>query len=267
MPTILFWNVNQKDLLHHVCNAVIDVSADVAILIENPCDIRDSLKTLRSNVSTNFSIPQHTIGRFHLFSRSPGLDLTQIHSENRLSIRRLAIQGQELMLGIVHLVDQQNWDAQHQVVQSTLIASRLREVEGSQNHSRTILVGDFNMNPYDPAMNMAEGFNAMMTKACAKETPAVNQGSSYQFFYNPMWNFFGDETQGPAGTYYFRNRCRGVFGWNMLDQVLVRPSAITHFESVSILTKAGDTSLAKEKTGWPNEKVASDHFPLVLRLR
>ncbi len=52
----------------------------------------------------------------------------------------------------------------------------------------------------------------------------------------------------------------------MLDQVLLRPSAIPWFEDVQILTQAGDKPL-HTKSGRPDKNAASDHFPILLTLK
>lgn len=267
MAVFLFWNVGQKDLRPLICEASVTVGADAVILVENGSTARETLESLQSSVSENFSQPVATLGRFQVFTRKPELDLSQIQSADRLSIRRLRCVNCDLLLGIVHIVDKMNWDPLPQASEVQLLASELRSIEDGEGHRRTILIGDFNMNPYDQAMNLATGMNAMMTVRCvsAKGTRR-QQGRDYPFFYNPMWGLLGDRTPGPAGTFYHNSGARGIFGWNMIDQVLVRPDAIAHFDNVEILTVAGTTSLAT-KSGRPNSSIASDHFPLVLRLK
>ena len=171
-----------------------------------------------------------------------------------------------MILGVVHVVDSWNWDEPNQLVQVTLLAEEIRRVEKRKGHSRTILVGDFNMNPFSKALNMAPGLNAMMTENCIRNQSRTLQGEEYQFFYNPMWNLFGDRTPGPSGTFYHLNPSNGHYGWNMLDQVLLRPSVISLFQDVQILTKAGEKTL-HTKSGRPDKNAASDHFPILLTLK
>lgn len=267
MAVFLFWNVGKKDLRPLICDAAVAVGADAVILVENGSTALETLERLQSSVSKNFSKPSATLGRFQVFTRKPELDLSQIQSTDRLSVRRLRCFNSDLLLGIVHVVDKMNWGSQHQASEVQLLASELRSIEDSEGHRRTLLIGDFNMNPHDQAMNLATGMNAMMTVRCASDKKTRRQqGRDYPFFYNPMWGLLGDRTPGPAGTFYHNSGTRGMFGWNMIDQVLVRPDAIAHFDNVEILTIAGSTSLATE-SGRPNSRIASDHFPLVLRLK
>jgi hypothetical protein len=262
---ILFWNVNKKDLRDLICNAAVAVSADIVILLENKVTWSDTLNDLRSRVSPAFDCPDPIVDRFQVFSRTIGLDLSVAYAGNRISLRRLRFSGTELLLGIVHLQDKMNCDMPNQQAQVQLLAGEICRYEDSVEHNQTILIGDFNMNPFDPAMNLATGLNAMMTAKCVQKGSRVQQQQSYRFFYNPMWGLFGDRTPGPSGTYYHTAASQGMYGWNMLDQVLIRPSAIQWFDNVQILTAAGTISL-QTKLGRPKKNV-SDHFPILLTLK
>ena len=240
------------------------MDCDVVILIESANPFEDTLHRLQAEVSSSFQYPRCGEGRFQLFSRN--LVIKEIYHGNRVSLRGFSYGGEEMILGLVHVVDAWNWDEPNQLVQVGLLAEDVRRVERKKGHGRTILIGDFNMNPFAVAMNMAPGMNAMMTENCTRNQSRTLQGEEYPFFYNPMWNLFGDRTPGPSGTYYHSNSSKGHFGWNMLDQVLLRPAAVSWFQDVQILTKAGEKPLHTE-SGRPDRNNASDHFPILLTLK
>jgi endonuclease/exonuclease/phosphatase family metal-dependent hydrolase len=124
-------------------------------------------------------------------------------------------------------------------------------------HDRTIVIGDFNLDPYSPAMVGIAGFNAMMTPRPTRRVA----GRSRATFYNPMWNEFGDRSGSP-GTYYLGSpRALGYF-WHMLDQVLIRPSRVDHIESVHVID---DVALVSPRARRPLRSV-SDHLPIELTL-
>ncbi|MBI3681518.1 MAG: hypothetical protein HY235_14125 [Acidobacteria bacterium] len=102
-----------------------------------------------------------------------------------------------------------------------------------------------------------------MTRTQAARGSRVVQGETYPFFYNPMWSHFGDLLAEPAGTYYYERAEYVSYGWQMFDQVLMRPELARRFgpSQIEIIRNIGDISLVKE-TGIPNEKVGSDHLPL-----
>ena len=252
MRRILFWNINRKDLRVLLCEATKACSADVVVLIEASENSADTLATLKSNVSPDFYQPSSTAGRFQLFCRDAGLSLTEFYGGDRVSLRRLLYKRTEFILGLVHVVDRHNWDPMNQSTQVTLLAQELQQYEQKRGHSRTLLIGDFNMNPFDQAMTMAAGMNAMMTKKCVTRGSRTSQSRKYTYFYNPMWGLFGDNTPGPSGTYLSLQLVERRYGWNMLDQVLVRPDAIPWFKGVTILRNAGDTRLHRN-SGRPEQ--------------
>jgi hypothetical protein len=109
---------------------------------------------------------------------------------------------------------------------------------------------------------LAAGLNAMMTKSCVEKGLRKYMDRDYDFYYNPMWSLFGDNTDGPAGTVYDTSN-QGPYGWSMLDQVLINHSIVSLFQDVRILTEAGTQSLMDGK-GRPNSSTASDHFPILV---
>lgn len=103
------------------------------------------------------------------------------------------------------------------------------------------------------------GFNALMTRPPRRLRRFGKQDRPT--FWNPMWNEFGD-LSGSPGTYYLRNPGALGYYWHMLDQVLIRPSLVAHFEAVSILD---DDAFVSPRARTPKREV-SDHLPIELQL-
>lgn len=263
---IVFWNVNRKNLTDIVCAIAKSTNADVIVLIENSVPLQQTLTALRAVVSKEFYRPPASVDeRFHCFCRNPELNLSEVHSGFRTSVRRLQIGHHVTLLGLVHSVDIRNYDPQARQSFAQTLADEMRFVKGEQNTNKLILLGDFNMNPFDSGMTLAAGLNAMMTKECVKPGHRTHINKQYEFYYNPMWSLFGDNTEGPAGTIYNASS-QGPYGWSMLDQVIINHSVVQLFHSVSILTETGTHSLMDDR-GRPDTKRASDHFPIVVSLR
>ncbi|MCK5617027.1 hypothetical protein KAR91_84980, partial [Candidatus Pacearchaeota archaeon] len=223
-------------------------------------------RSLQKNVDQEFHIPREiTTGRFHCFCKNSNLGISEIHSGIRASFRKCKIGSHTAMLVLVHGADIRNNSATARQEDAIDLAREIRDTQKLKNIKKTILLGDFNMNPYESGMNMASGFNAMMTKACIQNKIRKCRKKEYDFYYNPMWSLLGDSADDPSGTYYYQGR-QGYYGWNMLDQVLVHHAAIPLYHNVKILTKAGDTSL-KNRKGRPDSKKISDHFPILLELK
>ena len=83
-----------------------------------------------------------------------------------------------------------------------------------------------------------------MSQQVARKQERTVQETSYPFFYNPMWNLFGDYSPGPPGTYYYSDSTHKVFFWNMFDQVLIRPDLLDRFDmnGLKIIEKTSSIS-------------------------
>ena len=130
----------------------------------------------------------------------------------------------------------------------------------------SIVVGDFNQNPYENGCLGAMGFHGIPV---AEETAALSRTilrKKYKMFYNPMWNLLGDFDY-PPGTYYCNsNEAINPF-WNMFDQVIIRPQLREKFveSSLEIVTETNMYSLVDSKNR-PNKKY-SDHLPIIFEIR
>lgn len=266
MYRIVFWNVNRKDLRGHVCSIGATSKADAIVLNENSVPRGDTLVALKKHVSADFFYPNAISDeRFHCFCRTRSMDLSELHSGNRVSVRRMKLGSRRALLGLFHGVDIRNNDASQRQAFAHLVADDLRMVIDSEDTNNLVILGDFNMNPYESGMGLASGFNAMMTRSCTVRGARTYNGHPYDFYYNPMWSLFGDNTAGPAGTVHDTSN-QGPYGWSMLDQVLLHQSMIDSFHRVQILTHAGTTALTKQN-GRPDAAGASDHLPILVDLK
>lgn len=257
--------MNKKELTTFVCSITASTKADIVVLIENIVSTEKTLQALQTNVSQDFYCPNvisESDQRFHCFCRNPELDLSETHSGFRTSVRKLQLGRHNTLLVLVHSVDIRNYDPETRQAFAQEIANDMRFVQKEKKTDKLIVLGDFNMNPFDRGMNLPMGFNAMMTKTCVTLGYRTFQNKSYDFYYNPMWGLFGDNTDGPAGTIYDTSS-QGPYGWNMLDQVVIHHSIVGLFHSVKILTEAGTESLMN-RNGRPDADNASDHFPILV---
>jgi exonuclease III len=169
---IIFWNVYKKDLTDLVCSMTQVTNADVLVLNESPVSIQKMLESLQMRVSRDFYYPYciaESEQRFHCFCKDRHLDLSEVHAGSRISVRMLRIEMYKILLTLVHGKDSRNYDPASQQAFAQSLATELRFLKQDKGISKLILLGDFNMNPYDRSMNLAEGLNAMMTKSCVEQ--------------------------------------------------------------------------------------------------
>ena len=266
---IVFWNVHRKDLTDFVCAIAESTIADVIVLNENTVAHSETLRALKQNVSVDFYRPIPSFPsseeRFHCFCRNPSLDMSEVYGGSRISTRRLKIGAHKVLLVLVHGIDIRNHDSATRQEFAQELASEISFIKEQEKTNKLIILGDFNMNPYDRGMTLAAGLNAMMTKSCVKRGYRTQRSKEYEFYYNPMWSLFGDDTAGPSGTFYNTSN-QGAYGWSMVDQVLISHLIVPLFHDVKILDQAGGLSLIDAR-GRPDSKKASDHLPILVSLR
>ena len=151
-------------------------------------------------------------------------------------------------------------------------ANKCREfveaTETDARHTRTVLFGDFNMDPFASAMVSLDGLNAMSTAVRARKVRKFDD-TDRAAFYNPMWSMFGDRPPSPdlpaspAGTYYLDEKGPAGYFWHMPDQVLLRAQLSAHLTELGIVDEVGSTSLVHRKTRRPS---VSDHLPVLFEL-
>ena len=124
------------------------------------------------------------------------------------------------------------------------VADAVRRREVKTGHKRSIVAGDFNAHPFDPAVVAADGLHAIGTPTigAAGRRTVTAAGVRFDYFYNPMWSAYGswDGPRGnpvadpPAGggTYYRLRNTAYELGWHMLDQVVIRPGESGRFPAV-----------------------------------
>jgi endonuclease/exonuclease/phosphatase family metal-dependent hydrolase len=142
------------------------------------------------------------------------------------------------------------------------LSRMIMEVEKARGHDRTVVIGDLNSEPYYDGMISSSGMHAVMSRAVASRgSREVSPFGASPFFYNPMWSLYGDESDGPPGTYFRQGTEELTQFWHVFDQVLVRPALVPLLpkKSVQVPTAAGTISLISA-SGVPT---ASDHFPLI----
>jgi endonuclease/exonuclease/phosphatase family metal-dependent hydrolase len=185
---------------------------------------------------------------------------------DRFDIWHLMLPLQEdVLLTVVHGLDKRNSSSAKQELFLQQVVAALSYFENKVGHDRSIVLGDFNANPFESPVASAHCMNAVISRAIAQSGPRRLLNRSYPYFYNPMWNLYGDEPpQSAPATYYYRGSDPLELHWHMLDQVLIRPSLLNRFDfnTLDIVTAVRSTRLTGAR-GTPDRARFSDHLPVV----
>lgn len=268
MATILFWNINKKNLLKDIVYLCHHHNVDVLILAESQLSEVDLLPLLNSSESNGLYLAlfNYLSVRLSFFFRYPFQSIRSVADSRDVSIRQISPPiGMSLLLVGLHLPSKLHLDERKQMMHATRVSRIIQDAEATVGHSRTLVIGDFNMNPFEPGLVAADGFHAVMDQRTARKGSRIVQGEDKPFFYNPMWGLMGDSSPGSPGTYYYSRGGYINYFWNTFDQVLLRPALLDFFpqEDLQVISEVGEKGLLSENGLLQS---ASDHLPILVRL-
>jgi hypothetical protein len=267
MVTFLFWNVGGKAIQQLVAAAALSVEADCVVLAEcslNPSQVIESLNQLAPDYQYAFGECESLM----FFAKFDPRFLVPKFETPRITIRHLRLPARkDILIAAAHLPSKLYFSEASLVQECCVLARYVESEEQAVGHKRTVLFGDFNVNPFESGVVGAGGLHAVSTRSVAGRGSRIVQNRLHDFFYNPMWSHFGDSGDNPPGTYYYDRAEPVNYFWNMYDQVLVRPELLDGFStgSLRILTTAGPRALL-DLHGHPDKASASDHLPIVFGL-
>ena len=265
----LFWNLGKRPLLHRLARMAAHRDVDVVVLVECDAPPAEVLDALNGGIAGRFVYPESDSRKIYVFTRLPESQL--VDQSNRFSgalTVRVMRPGtpSELLLVLAHFPSQINWHPNDQLSFCPEFAHAIRLAEAQRQHGRTVLLGDLNMNPFDPGVVAAAGLHGMMTRDLARrrnQREVIEE--AFPTFYNPMWAFLHDRHPKPSGTFYLNASKPINYYWNTYDQVLVRPDLIDALTTVEVLDSDGRDPLVTAN-GWPDATNGSDHLPIFFTL-
>ncbi len=266
MATILFWNINKKPLIEDIVYLCHTNEVDILILAESEIAEVELLEALNSNIERIYLSPYNPSSRLFFFFRYPPESISLVSDEEGVAIRRINPPiGADILLVALHLSSKMYMTEDDQKFQAARVAQLIQEAESRVGHMKTLVIGDFNMNPFEVGLVGADCFHAVMDKNIAKKRSRKVQKQRRFYFYNPMWGLMGDSSPVPSGTYYYPNSRYVNYFWNTFDQVLLRPDLLDAFskENLAVISKIGGKDLIV------NQKISStssDHLPIMISL-
>jgi exonuclease III len=253
MPKILFWNIKARDLRLELNSLIDKYDPEIIILAES--QFKDSTISISLNVNREsfFSSDINLSHRIKIYSKYGLERLKPVQDDEYFSIRELVpYLGPSLLIVGVHLPSKLHATPLDQFTAAQRLSSAIREAENGNVKKNTIVIGDFNMSPFEDGMVGASALHATLDRNIAKRQGRTVKKERYPFFYNPMWGRMGDLTIGPSGTHRYSKAIEVNHIWHTYDQVLIRPDLLDYFSP--------DDVIVPEQSG-------SDHFPIFINLR
>lgn len=261
---IMFWNTHNNDNINSIINRIIlNYKIDIAVLAE----YSDNIDRLVERLSVNYI----DMMQYH----NPGCDKIDIignitnvspgFQDHHFSIQ---IINNNYILCAAHLPSQiySGSDERRRIVIQNIIEN-IQTHEKKLNSKRTIIVGDMNEDPYDNGCLLSSNFFGIPSRNDAIKESKIIEGKSFEMFYNPMWNCFGDFSHPPGTCYYYNSSNPKNSFWHIFDQVMIRPCLVNDFieKQLKIITTDGTNTLLDDQ-GHPNKSI-SDHLPIIFELK
>ncbi len=277
MPNFLFWNTHGNRIYDQVRTLAIERNAALIILAECKLDIAHLVELLNRERSQQEFLNRE---RSQQYETSLGelstRKLVFIHNSNEFHLIRdwsfgsfgafNTGGGKEVIIAAIHFPSKQYHGDSDFRSYAEAFRNELEKIEQERGHSRSVIVGDFNMNPFEDGMIEANCLHAVMDCEIAKNKGRTVQGRFYKYLYNPMWGKMGDTSPGPPGTYFYNRAGQKNYFWHTFDQVLIRPDLIPDFpiDKLEVVESINETTLLTS-SGRPRRSI-SDHLPIVFSI-
>lgn len=260
---VLFWNTYKNANINStICELASENNASIIVLAEYTANIDALLNALHLQYGIKMQQYYSCCERITMIGSIENVEM-RFDSDHTT----IQIINEKDILCCTHLNSKIYSD--HEAQREIMIEQLMREIHAIEkdiDSENTMIVGDFNVNPYDASCIDARYFHSLPVYEETKRKTRTVAGNPYTMFYNPMWRFLGDTNQ-PYGTYYHNNSNSINTYWNIYDQVIIRPALKERFidDSLKIITETNSKYLL-DTNGHP-DKTISDHLPIIFEIK
>ena len=274
--TFLFWNLGRKDLTGAVVAAVAEYGVDILILAEaEGLSVKGCLFTLNRDAGHKYFCPASGSKRLTVLTKFDSAFMQHVATGEPASTARWTFHRLHLphchavIVASVHLRSKVRAGEADQYKRARRLSEEILRLEAIERSTRTLVVGDFNMDPFEPGMQACDGLHALLSRVeiSQRRGSRRDDATDYRMFFNPGWRLHGEQVSGPPGSYYYAGDGTVVQYWHLFDQVLIRPALLDGFSNSAIRildSIAGEPLL--DSAGRPDTARFSDHLPLLFRL-
>lgn len=264
----LFWNTNKKDVDRFIYSMIEEYNPTILALAEYGKRAEDLVKGIKRNTNKNYVAIEKLACRVQILINERFRDSIEHcadHTNYTIKILPYNSYNDDHIVAFVHLPSKMQDNREKNRYLLEQITCKINDLDNKRDR-KVIILGDFNLNPYEEAMTYLTGCNAVSSKNVAMKISRKDRNEKdkkYFYYYNPMWNFLGDHND-INGTYYYDKTSDHSRYWNTFDQFVVSPALIGDIDKIEIIKNIGGISLAS-KNGVPDANI-SDHYPLFFKL-
>lgn len=175
----LFWNThNNKDINHILCDIIVEQKINVAILAEYEDIIEDLINNLDLKGVKMKCYPSIGCDRLTIFGT-----LRAVRQSRQSKYYSMQIINDKWLLCGVHLPSQMWADERTQILAFQSVVHDIELAEKESSLDKSIVVGDFNQNPYDDGCLGALGFHGIPISDEAQKLSRMIYDTEYKMFY------------------------------------------------------------------------------------
>lgn len=262
MFNILFWNLKGHAIEDYVIECIAENDVDIVLFSEF--------------AGIDFNKIEDGLGKMYVRVRGIEDDIkvsamakvticmSSIQQEKRYNVYKIETVLKKYLLAGVHLEDRRNYKNSDRIDTIQHLMADIEKTEDTFTCDNTIVIGDFNANPYDEELLSAYAFNAVLFKKVIDKNEFTNfKGEKRKRLYNPILHYISENTE-MYGSFYLDGQSQTSYWW-CLDQVLVRKVLANNIVNVQYLKSVGSRDLLR-KDKIPNKNI-SDHLPLLVNIQ
>lgn len=287
----LFWNIKRnisQNLNKIIKQIVVDYTIDVLIFAEfeqksidetsSKTNLTELLTELNTNTNQSFNLRFISGQKIVLLDNFQNSAFVDSKEDKRMSFCTYKINNEKLLISAVHLEDRHTFPVDTLNLLAMYHRKALDDYAIINDVKKVIVVGDFNLNPYESGIMGFSGFNAIFNK---EEILYNTYGRKFSnetksFYYNASWDAY--KLNDINGTYHYDSNDLPLNPyWNLLDQVLFSPEIMNCYkeESFKIITDIPSLNIKLIKnrknrsTGNLKtviDKSYSDHLPIIFEV-
>ncbi len=193
-----FWNTNRNvEINPYVQDIIIDNGIDIMVLAEYEANINHLRNGLRKH---NIYMGKYiSIGCDRITLLGKCRNVNPCYQDTYCSLQNIQ---DKYILVCVHFPSKTHCERKKKDIVIRRVIQEIQKLEEESACQNTIVVGDFNENPYEGGCLAADGFHGLPDYYVAQREHRKILGEEFKMFYNPMWNLFGDFSS-PPGTFFY----------------------------------------------------------------
>jgi len=189
---ILFWNLNKKDLTDVIKEIAEKYDIDIFVFCEYAIDDYKFITSLNNQSKIFNEVENYDLNRLKVFSSIDTKKFKPLEFSDFWGIYEVERTGYpKFILTTVHLPSKMWFTSDSQSTEIEFLSDDIKESVDKTNNKNVVLLGDFNVNPFEKGMITTKGLHSTMDKRIALTGGRKVQNRFFEFYYNPMWNFLG----------------------------------------------------------------------------